>query len=57
MTVSLPGWNHSTFTHADVMHEIYRKGNGPAVIVVHEIPGITPKVLDFAERVLHRVSR
>jgi dienelactone hydrolase len=52
MTVSLPGWNHSTFTHADVMHETYRKGVGPAVIVVHEIPGITPKVLDFAERVV-----
>ena len=52
MTVSLPGWNHSTFTHADVTHETYRKGNGPAVIVVHEIPGITPKVLDFAERVV-----
>ena len=52
MTVSLPGWNHSTFSHSDVTHEIYRKGNGPAVIVVHEIPGITPKVLDFAERVV-----
>ena len=52
MTVSLPGWNHSTFSHSDVTHEIYRKGNGPAVIVVHEIPGITPKVLDFADRVV-----
>ena len=52
MTVSLPGWNHSTFTHDGVTHETYRKGVGPAVIVVHEIPGITPKVLDFAERVV-----
>jgi len=47
----IPGWDHSSFTHAGVMHETYRKGTGPAVIVVHEIPGITPKVLDFAERV------
>ena len=51
MTMHIPGWDHSSFTHAGVMHETYRKGTGPAVIVVHEIPGITPKVLDFAERV------
>ena len=51
MAMHIPGWDHSSFTHAGVMHETYRKGTGPAVIVVHEIPGITPKVLDFAERV------
>ena len=52
MTVSIPGWDHSTFTHDGVTHETYRKGSGPAVVVVHEIPGITPKVLEFAERVV-----
>jgi len=52
MAVSIPGWDHSTFTHDDVSHETYRKGSGPAVVVVHEIPGITPKVLEFAERVV-----
>jgi dienelactone hydrolase len=36
------------FTHEGVRHPIYRKGTGPAVIVIAEIPGITPKVLDFA---------
>ena len=51
MTVSISGWDHSAFTHEDVTHETYRKGSGPAVVVVHEIPGITPKVLEFAERV------
>ncbi len=30
---------------------IYRKGSGPAVIVIAEIPGITPKVAAFARRV------
>ena len=52
MAMSIPGWDHSTFTHDDVSHETYRKGSGPAVVVVHEIPGITPKVLEFAERVV-----
>ena len=52
MTVSIPGWDHSAFTHDGVTHATYRKGSGPAVVVVHEIPGITPKVLEFAERVV-----
>ena len=50
--MSIPGWDHSTFTHDGVTHATYRKGSGPAVVVVHEIPGITPKVLEFAERVV-----
>ena len=52
MTVSIPGWDHSAFTHDGVTHATYRQGSGPAVVVVHEIPGITPKVLEFAERVV-----
>ena len=31
---------------------MYRNGNGPAVIVMAEIPGITPKVAAFARRVV-----
>ena len=50
--MSIPGWDHSTFTHDGVTHATYRQGSGPAVVVVHEIPGITPKVLEFAERVV-----
>ena len=50
--MSIPGWDHSAFTHDGVTHATYRKGSGPAVVVVHEIPGITPKVLEFAERVV-----
>ncbi len=30
----------------------YRKGSGPGVIVVHEIPGLTPQVVAFAEEVV-----
>ena len=35
-------------------HDIYRRGSGPAVIVCSEIPGITPKVADFARKVSDR---
>ena len=31
---------------------MFRKGSGPAVIVMAEMPGITPKVLEFADRVV-----
>ena len=46
------GWQGSSFTSAGITHATYRKGAGPGVVVVHEIPGITPSVLAFAERVV-----
>ena len=46
------GWVHSTFTAAGITHDTYRKGSGPGVIVVHEIPGITPTVEKFANEVV-----
>ncbi|AQA22790.1 dienelactone hydrolase family protein [Rhodococcus sp. MTM3W5.2] len=39
------------FTHDGTTRAIYRRGTGPAVIIMAEIPGITPKVLEFARRV------
>ncbi|WP_309649162.1 dienelactone hydrolase family protein [Nocardioides sp.] len=30
----------------------YRKGSGPGVIVIHEIPGLTPEVIGFGEEVV-----
>jgi len=47
----LEGFERTTFTHAAVTHEMLRIGSGPAVIVMAEMPGITPRVLQFAERV------
>ncbi|MGW8552810.1 dienelactone hydrolase family protein [Streptomyces tubercidicus] len=47
----LTGFDRGTFTHDGTTHRVLRRGTGPAVIVVAEIPGITPKVLEFAERV------
>ncbi|MDG4857917.1 dienelactone hydrolase family protein [Streptomyces sp. T-3] len=47
----LTGFERSTFAHGGTTRRILRKGEGPAVIVMAEIPGITPKVLEFAERV------
>src|SRR5271157_3776602 len=30
----------------------YRRGSGPAVIVIHEIPGLHPLVIRFADRIV-----
>lgn len=35
-------------------HDVYRTGTGPAVIIIHEIPGITPLVAAFARKVADR---
>jgi dienelactone hydrolase len=40
------------FTHRGTSHAIYRKGTGPAVLIIAEIPGLTPHVLGFADRVV-----
>ena len=54
MNMEIPGWQQFSFSADGIDHQVFRKGTGPAVIVVHEIPGITPKVLQFAERVVDK---
>ena len=39
----LTTYDLESFAHDGVEHPIYRKGRGPAVIVMTEIPGIHPK--------------
>lgn len=51
--MSLDGWVKSSFTAATLTRNTYRKGSGPVVIVVHEIPGITPAVERFANDVVN----
>jgi dienelactone hydrolase len=50
----LDGWELDEFSAAGITHPIYRRGQGPAVIVIHEIPGITPLVTRFANEVVER---
>jgi dienelactone hydrolase len=48
----LDGWTKGSFTAAGFTHDTYRRGTGPGVVVVHEIPGITPRVAQFANEVV-----
>jgi dienelactone hydrolase len=48
---ALDGFSRSSFTHEGVTRDVYRAGSGPAVIVIHEMPGLTPKVAEFGASV------
>lgn len=48
---NMDDFEKTTFTHDGKTRDVFRQGTGPAVIVIAEMPGITPKVLEFARRV------
>jgi dienelactone hydrolase len=52
MPGALDAFTEDTFTYAGTTRTVYRAGSGPGVVVMSEIPGITPKVAEFAQRVV-----
>ncbi len=44
----LAGFDRTTFTHNGKTRPVFSAGSGPGVIVIHEVPGITPEVARFA---------
>ena len=55
MTFALEGFEMKPFTSSTGRtRDVYRTGKGPAVIIIHEIPGITPLVAAFARRIAER---
>jgi dienelactone hydrolase len=48
---ALDGFSRATETHLGKERDVYRLGSGPAVLVIAEVPGITPNVAGFARRV------
>ena len=48
----IDGWALAEFAADGATHPTYRRGAGPGVIVIHELPGITPEVIAFAEEVV-----
>lgn len=51
-TSTLDGWVKSTFTGAGLTYDCYEKGSGPGVVLIPELPGITPEVLGLADHLV-----
>ncbi|GAA2243293.1 dienelactone hydrolase family protein [Herbiconiux moechotypicola] len=53
---TLDGWTRSRFTGrglpAELQHDCFEKGSGPGVVLIPELPGITPEVLGLAEHLV-----
>lgn len=48
---ALEGFETKTFTALGKTKPVYWRGSGPGVVIIHEIPGITPDVASFGRRV------
>jgi len=50
-SAALAAYECFPFTAGPWTRPVYRRGSGPAVIIIHEIPGLHPQVIRFADRV------
>jgi dienelactone hydrolase len=48
----LTGWTAAPFTAAGATHDVYTRGSGPGVVLLPEIPGMTPEVMALADHLV-----
>lgn len=46
------GWTCEPFTAGGFTHDVYRKGSGPGVVLIPEMPGIHPGVLELGNHLV-----
>ena len=49
--MALTGFDERTFTYNSKTKAVYWRGTGPGVVIIHEVPGITPQVANFGRQV------
>ena len=49
----LTGWAAAPFTAAGLTYDVYRKGEGPGVVLIPEMPGLHPGVLALGNHLVH----
>ena len=52
MGTTLAPYEKFSFSACGFTHDVYKRGQGPAVVIIHEIPGLHPLVIRFADRVM-----
>ena len=50
--VTIDGFDDFGFEHDGLTRQVFKAGSGPAIVVIPEIPGIHPGVIEFAQRLL-----
>lgn len=50
-------WRATPFTASGVTHDVYERGDGPGVVLVPEIPGLSPEVVGLADHLVERGFR
>ena len=48
----LAEWSPAPFTAAGITHDVYIRGSGPGVVLLPEIPGMTPQVIGLANHLV-----
>ena len=48
---ALAGYERFEFDDGRWTRPVFKRGSGPAVIIIHEMPGLHPLVVRFADRV------
>jgi dienelactone hydrolase len=48
----LAGWRRTSFAHDGLELPVYVRGEGPVVVVMHEIPNLHPGVIRFGQRLV-----
>ena len=48
----LAGWASEPFTNAGITHDLYTRGSGAGVVLLPEIPGMTPEVMGLADHLV-----
>src|ERR1700712_3661596 len=49
---TLEGWAVAPFTGGGITHDVYEKGSGPGVVLIPEVPGLTPEVLGLGQHLV-----
>ena len=49
---NLQGYTEERFSYGDITRPVFRKGDGYGVVLLHELPGLTPETCDLADYIV-----
>jgi len=49
--VSIEGYDEFVFSNSGIAHPVYRRGSGPGVVVIHELPGMSAACIGLADEI------